>query len=244
MSGKSSPILWHGLLSGEARKPTVILLLAPLLLTTFKYYGSKSFYLAELADKFVLFNDAARTAELWHFSVAFLLMGVLPALVVRLVFKESLADYGVQCGDVGFSLKTLLVLLPVAVALTYPNARVPGFAAEYPFDRGAGNSAAAFISHAGTYLFYYMGWEFFFRGFMQFGLRGALGDWNAILVQTLASCLIHIGKPAGEIYGAIVAGLLWGFIVFRARSLWAVLVMHWALGVSLDFFICFIGKGG
>ena len=58
---------------------------------------------------------------------------------------------------------------------------------------------------------YYLGWEFFFRGFMQFGLRGALGDWNAILVQTLASCLIHIGKPAGEIYGAIVAGLLWGW---------------------------------
>ena len=75
-------------------------------------------------------------------------------------------------------------------------------------------------------------------------MRGALGDGNAILVQTLASCLIHIGKPAGEIYGAIVAGLLWGFIVFRARSLWAVLLMHWALGVSLDFFICFAGKGG
>ena len=164
--------------------------------------------------------------------------------MVKLVFKESLADYGVQRGDTGFSLKALLVLLPVMVALTYPNARVPEFMAEYPFDRGAGSSSAAFISHAGTYLLYYMGWEFFFRGFMQFGLRGALGDWNAILVQTLASCLIHIGKPAGEIYGAIVAGLLWGFIVFRARSLWAVLVMHWALGVSLDFFICFAGKGG
>ena len=244
MSGKSSPVSGRGLLSGEARKPTVILLLAPLLLTTFKYYGSTSFYLSELADKCVLFNDAARTAELWHFSSAFLLMGVLPALVVKWVFKESLADYGVQRGDAGFSLKALLVLLPVMVALTYPNARVPQFMAEYPFDRGAGSSSAAFISHAGTYLLYYVGWEFFFRGFMQFGLSGALGDGNAILVQTLASCLIHIGKPAGEIYGAIVAGLLWGFIVFRTRSLWAVLVMHWALGVSLDFFICFAGKGG
>jgi len=246
MKGKSSPspMSWRGLFSGEARKPTLILLLAPLLLTTFKYYGSKAFYLSELADKFVLFNDAARTAELWHFGSAFLLMGVLPALVVKLVFRESLADYGVQRGDTGFSLKALLVLLPVMVALTYPNARAPEFMAEYPFDRGAGNSSAAFISHAGTYLLYYLGWEFFFRGFMQFGLRDALGDWNAILVQTLTSCLIHIGKPAGETYGAIVAGLLWGLIVFRTRSLWAVLVMHWALGVSLDFFICFAGKGG
>jgi len=244
LNGTQPQASWRAAFSGEARKPTLILLLAPLLLTTFKYYGSKSFYLSEVAGRFVLFNDAAWTAELWHFSAAFLLMGVLPALVVKLVFKESLADYGVQRGDTGFSLKALLVLLPVMVALTYPNARVPAFAAEYPFDRGAGNSSAAFISHAGTYLFYYMGWEFFFRGFMQFGLRGALGDWNAILVQTLASCLIHIGKPAGEIYGAIAAGLLWGIIVFRTRSLWAVLLMHWALGVALDFFICFAGKGG
>jgi membrane protease YdiL (CAAX protease family) len=38
--------------------------------------------------------------------------------------------------------------------------------------------------------------------------------------------------------------VLWGLIVFRARSLWAVLLMHWTLGVALDFFICFAGKGG
>jgi anti-sigma regulatory factor (Ser/Thr protein kinase) len=80
----------------------------------------------------------------------------------------------VQRGDTVFGLKALLVLLPVMVALTYPNARVPGFVAEYPFDRGVGSSTAAFVSHAGTYLLYYLGWEFFFRGFMQLGLRGAL----------------------------------------------------------------------
>jgi membrane protease YdiL (CAAX protease family) len=244
MSGARPAASWRARFSGAARKPTVILLLAPLLLTTFKYYGSKSFYLSELAGKFVLLNDPGRTAELWHFCSGFFLLGALPALVVRLVFKESLADYGVQRGDTRFSLKALLILLPVMVALTYPAARAPGFLAEYPVDPGAGSSAAAFLSHAGTYLLYYAGWEFFFRGFMQFGLRGALGDWNAILVQTLASCLIHIGKPAGEIYGAILAGLVWGLLVFRTRSLWPVVLMHWVLGVSLDFFICFTAKGG
>ncbi len=244
MSGTASSVKWGDAFRGGARKPTVILLLAPLLLTTFKYYGSTSFYLAELSGKWVLFNDPARTAELWHFASAFLLLGLVPALVVKAVFRESLSEYGVRGGDAGFSIKVLVLCLPVLVVLTLPSARVAGFVAEYPFDHGAGKSTAAFATHAGTYLLYYMGWEFFFRGFMQFGLRGALGDWNAILVQTLASCLIHIGKPAGEIYGAILAGLLWGYIVFRARSLWAVLVMHWVLGVSLDFFICFIARNG
>ena len=244
MNDLPPPPSWRAPFRGAARKPTIILLLAPLLLTTFKYYGSKSFYLSALAGHLVLLNDPARTAELWHFGSAFLLMGVLPALVVKCVFRESLAEYGVRRGDTAFSFKALLLLLPVMVALTYPNSKVPEFVAEYPFDPGAGNSSTAFVTHAATYLLYYLGWEFFFRGFMQFGLRGALGDWNAILVQTLASSLAHIGKPAPEIYGALLAGLLWGLIVFRTRSLWAVLLMHWTLGVSLDFFICFTGRGG
>jgi membrane protease YdiL (CAAX protease family) len=64
------------------------------------------------------------------------------------------------------------------------------------------------------YLLYYLGWEFFFRGYMQFGLRRRLGDWNAILIQTLASCLLHIGKPDTEIFSSILGGIVWGMVVF------------------------------
>ena len=68
MSETPAPPSWRAPFRAAARKPTIILLLAPLLLTTFKYYGSKSFYLSALAGHLVLFNDAARTAELWHFG--------------------------------------------------------------------------------------------------------------------------------------------------------------------------------
>jgi membrane protease YdiL (CAAX protease family) len=121
---------------------------------------------------------------------------------------------------------------------------MPEFVAEYPFDKTAGASAIHFAIHAAAYLLFYAGWEFFFRGFMQFGLAERLGESNAIMVQTLASCLAHIGKPPGEIYGSILSGLIWGWIVSRSKSLWGVLAMHWVLGVALDFFICFMGRGG
>jgi membrane protease YdiL (CAAX protease family) len=75
---------------------------------------------------------------------------------------------------------------------------------------------------------------------MQFGLRKALGDWNSILIQTLASCLLHIGKPAGEIYGSIIGALIWGIVAFRAQSILFIILLHWFLGVSLDFFICYM----
>lgn len=54
-----------GLFSGDNKKPAIILLLAPLLLTTVKYYGSNFFYLSELSSSFTLFGDAQRTAELY-----------------------------------------------------------------------------------------------------------------------------------------------------------------------------------
>ncbi len=227
------------LLAPENRKPTVVLLLAPFLLATFKYYGSKAFYLAHLAGTFTVFGGAGRTAELYHFLSAFVLLGLIPALVIRIGFRESLGTYGLQLGDVGYSFKALLVMLPLAILAAYPGAQSPEFIAEYPFDKAAGRSAGDFIGHAAAYLLYYMGWEFFFRGFLQHGLRDRFGPWNAVLIQTLASCLTHIGKPASEVYGSILVGLLWGFIVFRTRSLWAVLLAHWTLGVALDYFICF-----
>lgn len=228
-----------GLFSGDARKPTIILLLTPVLLTTFKYYGSKSFYLQELSNSLVLFGSVEATGALYAFLSSFVLLGVLPLLVVKFVFRESLTSYGVAVGDWKFGLKALAILAPIFIVATYPSSTMPDFLAEYPLNKEAGASSAAFLMHALTYVLFYLGWEFFFRGFMQFGLRESLGDWNAILVQTALSCILHIGKPSGEIYSSILGALIWGILVFRTRSILYALILHWLLGVSLDFFISF-----
>jgi membrane protease YdiL (CAAX protease family) len=126
------------------------------------------------------------------------------------------------------------------VAVTYPSAKDPQFLAEYPLYKGAGASAAAFAWHAVAGLFFYIGWEIFFRGFMQFGLREKFGDWYAVLVQTALSCIVHIGKPDGEIYSSILGALVWGLVAFRSRSLLVPVLTHWVLGVSLDWYISFL----
>lgn len=233
-----SSLSLNGLFSGENKKPTWILLLAPFLLTIFKYYGSREFYVEHLASLVVL-DNVGFSAALYVFLSSFLWMGIIPFLTIRFFFRESVIHYGVQTGDWRFGIKAFAVMAPVMILLTYPSASMPQFVAEYPLNKGAGSSAIAFALHAVSYLFFYAGWEFFFRGFMQFGLRAQLGDWNAILVQTLASCLLHIGKPDGEIFGSIVGGIVWGIVVFRSRSLLYVLILHWLLGVSLDAFILF-----
>lgn len=234
-----SSVSLSGLFTGDNKKPTLILLLAPFILTTFKYYGTKTFYLSQLAPKMLLFNDAQLTAEYYTFFCSFVLLGVVPLLIIKLLFKEPFSSYGLQFGDWKFGLKAFLVLAPIMVAATYPSSQMPQFLAEYPLFKGACASPLKFFNHASSYVFFYIGWEIFFRGFMQFGLREKLGDWNSILVQTLASCLLHIGKPDGEIYSSILGALVWGIVAFRARSIYFIILLHWLLGVSLDFFICY-----
>ena len=237
MNRFKSILLLDRFFSGENKKSTLILLSAPVILTTFKYFGMKNFYLNHLAQTFVLFGDRELTSALYTFFASFILMGWIPALMIKFVFHEPLSVYGVQLGDIRFGLKSFLLLAPVMIALTYLSSRTEPFLLEYPLYKGASSSLWMFSVYAFFYSVFYLGWEFFFRGYMQFGLQGTFGVWNAILVQTLASCLLHIGKPPAEIYGSILGGIVWGLMAWRGHSLLFVILLHWLLGEALDVYI-------
>ena len=238
MSRFDSSLPLRGLLSGQDRKPALILLWVPLVLTTWRYFGGKPFYLKRLSSHLVLYADLSRSAELYAFLSSFIALGLVSLAIAKFVLREPVASFGIAIGDWRFGLKALAVMAPVLVALGAVAARSPQFLAEYPLDKGACASASVFLAHAAAYLAYYVGFEIFFRGLVQFGLRERFGDWNAVLVQTALSCLVHIGKPGGEIYGAIVGGLVFGALAFRSRSVIYIILAHFLLGISLDLFIC------
>jgi membrane protease YdiL (CAAX protease family) len=237
MTSRQTQPLTRDLLGGADRKTTIVLLAVAVLGIVFRYFGTKPFYFQHVASWLVLGGNRELTAGLFHFISSFVLFGLIPTLIVTLVFREPLADYGVRVGDLSFGGKAFAVLAPVMVALSFAASRMPEFLAEYPLNRAAGDGPLQFACHAVAYLVFYVGWEFGFRGFVQFGLRDRLGDWNAILIQTLASSLLHVGKPFGETLGAILGGLVWGVVAFRTRSLLVPLLTHWLLGLSLDLFI-------
>lgn len=224
---------------GEQRKPTVILLVSPVLLVTWYYFGSTAYYSDHLAERFCLWNDPAATAAAYSFLATFLLLGVVPALIVKVVFRESLAEYGIQLGDRVRTVRSFLMLAPVFVLAGYIGSHDESVLAYYPINKSAGNSPGMFGLHACTYALYYAGWEFHFRGFTQFGLRRSIGDVNALLVQVLGSAVMHVGKPMTETYAAIAAGILWGLVAYRTRSLLSGVLQHFLLGLSLDWFICY-----
>ncbi|TWU00965.1 CPBP family intramembrane glutamic endopeptidase [Stieleria varia] len=230
-------------------RPTVILLVATPLMMCWRYYGSRDYFAEHItqwmpaqmvpADWMPGGTDLQHAAAVFQFLTCFALLGLIPALILRCGYRERLRDYGLCVGDPRKTALSLLILSPVFLVAGYLGSQDPEVAQAFPINPRAGDSAGMFVMHGATYLLFYLGWEFCFRGFLLFGLRDSLGDANAILVQTMASTLLHIGGPAAEAFGAILGGILWGWLALWSRSLLSGLAQHYLLGISLDYFLCF-----
>ena len=81
---------------------------------------------------------------------------------------------------------------------------------------------------------YYVAWEVFFRGVLLFGLRNSLGVTGAMAFQVAVSVLAHADKPLAELLAAIPAGVLFGAIALRTRSVVYVVLIHYIIGVVVD----------
>jgi membrane protease YdiL (CAAX protease family) len=223
---------------GLRLEPAVVLLSASVLPVVWRYYGSAQFFQAHVSPALGGGQWVQLYGVLYSFAACFLLMLVVPVLVGLLVLKRGPGCFGTRLGDWKAGLTIVAALLPlVAVLLLWPSSRQADFRAEYPLFRQAGRTLGLFVAYELLYAVYYLGWEYFFRGFMLFGLKDAVGAANAVLISTIPSTILHIGKPAGEVFAAVVAGVVFGFVAIRTRSWLYVFLLHWLIGVGLDVLI-------
>jgi len=224
----------------ENRNVYIILLSAPVLLTLYWYHGDiKSFVSIfkyngdpELLDFF---------ASVWQFFVFFFLMLVLPLMYIKFRMKKKIKDFGFGLGDRKFGFRLVLIVIPLIILpIMYFASGMEDLQNEYPLSKAIiKRHDLIFIYEILYIILYYITWEFYFRGFLLFGLKNKFGATAAILIQTISSCLIHLGKPEGEIIGSIIIGILFGYIALRTKSIWYVFLMHAAIGVLIDLFIIF-----
>jgi membrane protease YdiL (CAAX protease family) len=176
-------------------------------------------------------------------AMAFILFGVIPMLIVKFIFREKLSDYGVCFGELIRTIRSFCIALPIVIVIAILAGDSGLFREIYPFNVGlrrdnlsaGGLSSLCFVIHVILYVGYYWGWEFMFRGFMQRGLLAKYGLWESILFQTIVSSMLHFGHPTGEIFGSICAGLAWGYLAYRSRSILSGFAQHAVLGIVLDW---------
>ena len=69
-----------------------------------------------------------------------------------------------------------------------------------------------------TLVFYMFCWEFFFRGFLLFGIAQGFGPLAAILLQAALFGAAHWGKPMPEFYSSFLGGALLGYVCWKEKS--------------------------
>ena len=166
----------------------------------------------------------------------------LPMMLILFIIRQGPSEFGFALGDSerGYRLAGLLFLavLPVLVIA----ARMEEFQSYYPIQKQAAHDTAYFGYFALTYGMYLFCWEFFFRGFLLFGLAKLLGPWS-VLVQAVAFGIMHIGKPPPEVAASFAAGVVLGIVALRARSFLPCFVLHWASAIVFDVLVIMAARG-
>jgi hypothetical protein len=182
-------------------------------------------------------------AAMGYFACFFALMFVLPMALV-LIDGPRFGMYpwtlGLQIGEWRIGLTMLAIFVPVLATSVLLGSRDPELRRQYPFSKEALRGPVRFALYEAAYvLWYYLAWEFAFRGVVLFGLLAFLpvtipGVAVAIMVQTFLSTIYHIGHPHSEVLGAFLLGLVSGTAAVVTGSIFYGLLFHAVIGVLND----------
>ena len=213
---------------GFDKRLTVICILAALCLTMNKYLPDMK--------QVIHFSDNAQLSQLanWVFVLCTFYF-IVPALVIKLLFKENLSDYGLRWKGAFKDYWIYLAMLAVMIPLVAFFSTTKSFQAKYPFynlSYGETLNPNFWIWEA-MYFCQFFALEFFFRGFMTHGLKHRFGFYS-VFVMTIPYCMIHFGKPLPETIAAIAAGIVLGTLSLKSRSILLGVCIHYSVGLMMD----------
>jgi len=175
----------------------------------------------------------------WLGYVAVVTAGI-PAAVMRLGFRQTLAASGLTWGlarrDAGLIALGLLGVVAAAALLS----RHPEVRAYYPRDAFVKSEPWRWLPLTLAFASYGLAWELLFRGHLLLGVVPRFGR-AAVLLQAVPFAVAHIDKPALEAWLSIPAGLLFGLVAFRTRSVLPGFLLHFTLSTSVNLF-CAYGR--
>jgi membrane protease YdiL (CAAX protease family) len=184
----------------------------------------------------------------------------VPLMVILFFLKQGPSEFGVDAGDRKFGLIAVVIAVACMVPILLFASKQPSFQAVYGArlsqPLAIDNYAFAvnlrpplhiegFLYYEAMMGFYFFCWEFFFRGFLLFGLAKfkILGYWGAVFIQTLPFTLLHwsliqsASKPPMEIASAFFGGLILGALAVKTKSFFYGFVIHWFIALGLDLMV-------
>ena len=223
-----------GQISRSLNKKVVVVFVAVAILQTFSwYYTSRSFFRFYIFPYYEFNPDVYLYEYIYWYLGDFFTLFLLPVLIIKLILKENLNEYGLKIGDLRAGIRITLYFLVIMIPLVWLFSSSPDFVRTYPqLVSVRENWNTFFIFETGLFI-YLIAWEFIWRGFMLFGLKEKFGFY-AIFIQMIPFLILHNGKPVAETFGAIVAGLALGILAWRTGSIYYGIFTHFIVMFSID----------
>lgn len=229
-------------LRGLDRQMVVVLTAAVALVLLQLQLGGRDVYWAHVSARLAP-GAQELGAWAWWFGWQGVLGFVVPALILVAGFRRRPAEVGLGLGDWRLAGAIALAYLPLVVAGTWVLSDGAAFRAQYPHFAGAARDWRLFLAYEALFVFYWVGWEYLWRGFVLFGTAPAFG-LGAIVVQMVPFALLHASKPPAEAYLSIVGGLALGALVWRCRSFWIAVPIHAYQMLALDLWSVLRARSG
>lgn len=209
-----------------------VLLMAAFLVILQMQFGDRDVFRRHFADAFETpWKELLPWA--WWFGMQGILGFLIPVALLMGVFRQKARDIGLGLGDWKLALRLTAAYIPLVVIGTWFLSAGDGFLAQYPHHSPAARDWSIFLIYEAFFLFYWIGWEYLWRGFVLFGTRPTFGLY-AIVIQALPFAVLHFNKPFAEAGLSIVGGVALGALVWRCRSFWIAVPIHAAQMLILD----------
>jgi len=212
---------------------TVVLLVSVVLIQILSYYvTSRRFFRSSLAPLFPTQLTGLDEHVYWLVT-DFMSQFLLPLLLIIFYFKEPVGNYGIAFGNRKLGLRIWLTFWAVMLPILWIVSSSDSFRQIYPHAQIVRTDWILFVLYEICVLLYMTGWEFIWRGYLLFGLKDRFGD-TAVFIQMIPFVLLHFGKPVIETFGAVIGGLLLGYLALRTGSFWYGVMIHTSVMFSID----------
>jgi membrane protease YdiL (CAAX protease family) len=159
----------------------------------------------------------------------------IPWFVIAVLFRKSLTEFGIKLRGAFTDWWVYIVFFAVMWPLLFWVSTHKHFQNTYPFHRLQPGEPLwpYFWLWEASYFLQFIGLEFFFRGFMVHGTKHRFGIYS-IFVMAVPYCMIHFQKPFLETCGALIAGIVLGYMSLKTRSIFLGAAIHMSVALSMD----------
>jgi membrane protease YdiL (CAAX protease family) len=168
--------------------------------------------------------------------LAFVIFGIVPALIIISIFKSSLKQYGLIF-QTGFSSFLLVIIFGgLVILINRVHAKSNANLEIYPQIRANKWNFSLLVLSTFSWMMYLFAYEFMFRGFLLFSCINQSGIIAAILINVILYALAHLSKGKSEFFGAIPMGIILCAISIYYKSFLPAFWIHCFLAISNEWY--------